>query len=169
LTDHGAFALRDFFLCTKQGFEVLKEAINSKDRRKIIHQTLQDVVAEAKSEQNTDADPNLQPAGSDDSFEILQVVPPNDGNLKPETKVKPEPTTLSSKPPTPKTGDVSGQKRKTCSSYTLNDDDNSEDTSPSLETVDILVRDIVGQWKSRAALVGADLKKHKVPVEGILT
>jgi hypothetical protein len=79
--------------------------------------------------------------------------------------------TPSSKPPTPKTGNVSSQKRKTGSSHTPddNDNDNSEDTSPSLKTVDILVKDIVGQWKSRDTLVDTDLKKHKVPVEGILT
>jgi hypothetical protein len=175
LMEHGTFALSNFFLCTTQGFEVLMEALKSEDGRKIIRETLKDVVAEAnqskKTEaQNTEGGPDLQPSGLDDSLEILQVVPPPaDGALKPAAKVKPEPTTpsLSSKPPIPKTGNVSGQKRKTRSSDTHDDDDDedSEDTH-SATTINILVCDVVGQWKSRDALVDAELKKRKVSVDG---
>jgi hypothetical protein len=39
LTEHGALALRDFFLCTTQGYEVLMEALKSEDGRKLLRET----------------------------------------------------------------------------------------------------------------------------------
>jgi hypothetical protein len=116
---------------------------------KIIRKTLQEVMAETdqnKETQNTKGGPNLKSAGSDDSLEILGVVPaPKDGNLKPAAKVKTKPTTPSLKPPTPKSGNVSGQKRKTCSSNPTNEDsDNDSAVTLSSTTIDILGRDIVG-------------------------
>jgi hypothetical protein len=42
LTGHGRQALRDFFLCTKDGYEVLMEALRLEDGRKIIRETLKD-------------------------------------------------------------------------------------------------------------------------------
>jgi hypothetical protein len=89
LTEHGTFAIRDFFLCTTQGFEVLMEALKSEDCRKIIRKTLEEVMAETleevmaeadqnketqnKETQNTEGGPDLKPTGWDDSLEILQV------------------------------------------------------------------------------------------------
>jgi hypothetical protein len=97
------------------------------------------------------------------------VVPaPKDGDQKPAAKVKSEPATPGSKPPTPKLGNTSGQKRKTRSSDKP-DDDSDDDSAATLSTatVDILVRDIVGQWKSRDALVELKLEEAGVSVDGI--
>jgi hypothetical protein len=63
---------------------------------------------------------------------------------------------------------VSGQKCKTRSS-SQPEQDSDDDSAGTLSsaTVDILVRDIVGQWKSRDALVDEKLKEEEVTVDGI--
>jgi hypothetical protein len=172
LTEHGNQELHDFFLCTTQGYEVLMEALKSEDGRKLVRETLKEVMAkdgQEKETQNTEDNPGLASAGSDDSLEIVGVVPaPKDGDQKPTAKVKSEPATPSSKPPTPKLGNTSGQKRKTCSSDKPDDDsDNDSAGTLSTATMDILVRDIVGQWKSRDALLEEKLKEEGVSVNGI--
>jgi hypothetical protein len=172
LTDHGCHALRDFFLCTTDGYEVLMGALKSEEGRKLIRETLQEVMTEdekTKETQNTEDDPGLAPAGSDDSLEIVGVIPaPQDDERKPAAKVKPEPTTPSSAPPTPKSGNASGKKRKTRSSDTPEDDSDDDSAGTfSAATVDILVRDIVGQWKSPDTLVEAKLEEAGVTIDGI--
>jgi hypothetical protein len=148
------------------------EPLKSEDGRKLVRETLKEVMTEDgqdKEIQNTEGDPGLASAGSDDSLEIVGMVPaPKDDDQKPAAKVKSEPTTPSSKPPTPKSGNTSGQKRKNRSSNKP-DDDSDDDSAGTLSTatVDILVRDIVGQWKSRDALVDEKLKEEEVPVDGI--
>jgi hypothetical protein len=172
LTPHGCHALRDFFLCTTDGYEVLMGALKSEEGRKLIRETLEEAMTkdeENKETQNTEDNPELAPANSDDSLEIVGVVPaPQDDDRKPAAKVKPKPATPSSKPPTPKSGNASGQNRKTRSSDTPEDDSNDDSAGNlSTATVDILVRDIVGQWKSRDALVEEKLKEAGVSIDGI--
>jgi hypothetical protein len=148
------------------------EALKSKDGRKLIRETLKEVMTEDgqdKETQNTESDPGLASAGSDDSLEIVGVVPaPKDDDKKPAAKVKSKPATPSAKPPTPKSDNTSGKKRKNRSTKKP-DEDSDDDSAGTLSnaTVDILVRDIVGQWKSRDALVEEKLKEEEVSVDGI--
>jgi hypothetical protein len=61
-----------------------------------------------KKTKSTEDNSGLASGGSEDSLEIVSVVPaPKDDERKPAAKVKTEPTTPSSKPPTPKSGNTS--------------------------------------------------------------